>query len=318
MLRGMFACALLFITVGGAAAQSPESLRGTWALQVEGRNLLVLELEAGSRGFSGTLQRPTAIVLTPSSLGMSFSGVQSPIYTSQVKQVRSTPDGVVFSYAPPNTAAKEFLLQVRGSDVVQFAFDPSDADGPSVTLTRAARSTVVASDWAQGKTYFVRAPAPAPNAELAAIFTADQADRQAGLGIDWSRVGPRDEVRRKRVREMLDEGLLRAADDYFNAAFVFQHGGKPEDYLLAHSLAMASMALGRADASWIATATLDRFLQNIDRPQIFGTQYAAPSGGPVTQGKYDAALVPDSLRVVLGVPTRAQQEAQRKQFEQRK
>jgi hypothetical protein len=114
---------------------------------------------------------------------------------------------------------------------------------------------------------------------------------------------------------MLDEGLLRAADDYYYAAMVFQHGEAPEDYLLAHALAMAAQAAGRPDAAWTAAATLDRFLQNVDRAQIFGTQYVGETGEPLTQGKYDSALIPDSLRRALGVPTLEQQEAQRLQLE---
>jgi hypothetical protein len=313
-----FACLLLLASMGAVAAQSPQDLRGTWALQLDGRNLFVLKLEAGSQGLSGTLQRPTSVVLTPSNLGMGFSGVQRPIYTSQVSQRRSTPGGIVFSYTPPGGIAKEFLLRSEGNGMARFAFDASDPDGLSVLLTRAGDSAAVASDWEVRKSYFVRAPTQAPNAELAAIFAADQTDRRAGAAIDWSLVGPRDEARRKRVREMLDQSLLRAADDYYNAAFVFQHGSKPDDYLLAHALSMAAVALGRADASWISSATLDRFLQSVDRSQIFGTQYLAPPGGSVTQGKYDSALIPDSLRGVLGVPTRAQQETQRTQMEPHK
>jgi len=114
---------------------------------------------------------------------------------------------------------------------------------------------------------------------------------------------------------MLDEGLLRAADDYYYAAMIYQHGEEPDDYLLAHAFAMAAQAGGRPDAAWIAAASFDRFLHNIDRAQIFGTQYVSPTGEPVTQGKFDPALIPDSLRRALGVPTLEQQEVQRLQFE---
>jgi hypothetical protein len=117
------------------------------------------------------------------------------------------------------------------------------------------------------------------------------------------------------VRQMLDEGLLRAADDYYYAAMVFQHGEAPEDYLLAHAMAMAAQAAGRPDAAWIAAATLDRFLHKVDRAQIFGTQYVGGTGEPTTQGKFDTALIPDSLRRALGVPTLEQQETQRLEME---
>lgn len=155
---------------------------------------------------------------------------------------------------------------------------------------------------------------PASNAEMTAIFTADQADRQVAT-VDWSVVTPRDEARRQRTRGLLDAGQLRTADDYYAAAFVFQHGQKPEDYLMAHVLAMAAMKLGRGDASWIAAATLDRYLWNTDKPQVFGTQFRGlPPDVPFTQGQYDTALIPDALRTVLGVPTREQQQERMKEM----
>lgn len=55
-----------------------------------------------------------------------------------------------------------------------------------------------------------------------------QADRRS-TNMDWSVVEPRDTARRTRMRAILDAGQLRTADDYYAAAFVFQHGGKPED-----------------------------------------------------------------------------------------
>lgn len=154
---------------------------------------------------------------------------------------------------------------------------------------------------------------PTSNAELAAIFAADQADRQAA-NIDWSVVTPRDTARQRRVRALLDAGQLHTADDYYAAAYVFQHGQQAGDHLLAHVLAMAAMTLGRNDASWIAAATLDRYLQNTGQPQVFGTQYRGAPGGPVTQGQYDSALLPDSVRTVLRVPTREQQQQRLKQM----
>jgi hypothetical protein len=179
---------------------------------------------------------------------------------------------------------------------------------------RAQGSAVVAGGWDEEKRYYVRDAAP-PNAEIAAIFAADQADRQQLGSVDWTVVGPRDAARRARVRQMLDEGLLRAADDYYYAAMIYQHGEAPEDYVLAHAFAMAAQTAGRPDAAWIAAASFDRFLQNIGRAQIFGTQYVGQPGEPMTQGKFDSALIPDSLRRALGVPTLEQQEVQRLQFE---
>jgi hypothetical protein len=112
------------------------------------------------------------------------------------------------------------------------------------------------------------------NAEMAAIYAADQADRQPGAAaIDWSVVEPRDRARQARTRALLDAGALQSGDDFWHAAYVFQHGSEPNDYLLAHTLAMIATARGRDDAIWIAAATLDRYLQKSSRPQIYGTQF---------------------------------------------
>jgi hypothetical protein len=161
------------------------------------------------------------------------------------------------------------------------------------------------------------------NPEMTAIFDADQADRQAGPKIDWSAVGPRDAARQARTRALLDAGKLQSGTDFWHAAFVFQHG-QGKDYLLAHALAVIAVARGRPDATWIAAATLDRYLQSIGQPQIYGTQYTfrqkIVGGKPqrdsgATQEPYDRTLLSDALRVASGVPPQAEQEQRREAME---
>ncbi|HEY0627882.1 MAG TPA: hypothetical protein VGD23_00980 [Sphingomicrobium sp.] len=153
------------------------------------------------------------------------------------------------------------------------------------------------------------APARLPefptNAEMSAMYQADQAARKVA-DIDWAKLDLEDEVRRKRTRALLDAGALRSGDDYFHAAYIFQHGSEPSDYLLAHVLAVAAMKRGREDASWIAAATLDRYLQRIGQPQVLGTQYRCPGGQP-SMDPYQADLIPDSIREAVDVPVRAEQ-----------
>lgn len=154
---------------------------------------------------------------------------------------------------------------------------------------------------------------PEDNREMAAMFEADQAIRTA---IDPAklpdmtairRMIAEDAARRVKAEAMLREGRLTTAEDYYRAAFIFQHGSKPADYLLAHSLAMAAVARGKTEANWIAAATLDRYLMQIGQPQIYGTQYLrAKESGP-TMDPYDRSLIPDSLRTALGVPVQAEQ-----------
>jgi len=304
-------CALLLTAGGRVTAQSAGELDGTWALKVEGQNLVVLTLAEGPEGLQGTMQWPAVIIWTPAPSGIVISGVQGAVFSASIKEVRAESSGRVITYATPDGDSNQSILHLDEENRLSFDLVAENPGIARVTFVRADSSAVVAPEWDKEARYYVRDPAPPSNTEIAAIFAADQADRQQLATIDWAVVGPRDEARRTRLRQMLDEGLLRAADDYYYAAMVYQHGETPEDYLLAHALAMTAQAAGRPDAAWIAAATFDRFLHNVDRAQIFGTQYVGGSGEPLTQGKYDSALIPDSLRRALGVPTLEQQEQQR-------
>jgi hypothetical protein len=133
---------------------------------------------------------------------------------------------------------------------------------------------------------------------------------------DWEKIGKSDAERRTRTRALLDTGALHAAADYRKAAFVFQHGDKPDDYLLAHTLALVAVTKGDQGASWIAAASLDRYLHAIHQPQIYGTQFVSPDpSAPMSQGAYNSALVPDALRTELGVPVMAAQVEQMKRLQ---
>lgn len=164
------------------------------------------------------------------------------------------------------------------------------------------------------------ASVPTDNAEMAAIFVADQAVRQ---NIDPARFRDRafveqmnadDAARRERTRALLDAGALQTGEDFRAAAFVFQHGSTPEDYLLAHSLAVTGVAKGSKQAAWIAAASLDRFLQSVDRKQIYGTQTRMMNVGEPTLEPYDRNLLPAAVRAAAGVPNLAEQDARLEQF----
>ncbi len=153
--------------------------------------------------------------------------------------------------------------------------------------------------------------------EMKRIFDEDQAARKQSSQIDWSVVDKSDAERRERTRQLMARGALNTGEDYERAAFIFQHGKKPDDFLLAHTLAMIAVAKGQRSALWIASATLDRYLQSIEKPQIFGTQYMFMSDKPGTQEPYDRTLVSDTLRKELGVKSQAEQERQLKEFEEK-
>ena len=147
------------------------------------------------------------------------------------------------------------------------------------------------------------------------IFDEDQKVRQMGLfNIDWASVRKSDAERRRATMKLLNEGALHSGEDFVWAAFIFQHGSGPNDFLLAHTLAMIAMKKGYTDAIWIASATLDRYLQSIKQPQIYGTQFLTPKGGSTTQEPYNRTLISDALRHELQVPGLAAQAAQCKQY----
>lgn len=178
-----------------------------------------------------------------------------------------------------------------------------------VAALTACSALCLGQAWAQ--TASLPSPSGAPassNPEMQRLFDEDQADRRGdATALDWGQITLHDGPRRTAVAKLLEAGALRTGQDFLQAAFVFQHGRAPNDFLLAHTLAMVAVAKGERSALWIASASLDRYLQAIERPQIFGTQYDIPGQGEPSQGLYDRDLVADALRLELGVPSQAEQ-----------
>lgn len=152
----------------------------------------------------------------------------------------------------------------------------------------------------------------ADNAELKQIYDADQKDREAppGKALDWETIGLRDTARQKRVRELIEKRRLNTGKDYERAAMVFQHGEGSNDILLAHVLAVTAIGKGDLDARWLAAAALDRFLQRIGQPQVFGTQFSSKTENGQqtwTMEPYNRSLIAPNLRDANCVPDQAHQ-----------
>jgi hypothetical protein len=136
------------------------------------------------------------------------------------------------------------------------------------------------------------------NAELAKIFADDQAAREHQFTMSAAQVAEMvkaDGPRRKRVRDLLDAGSLHTAEDYVRAAFLFQHGGEPNDYLLAHVLGLIATKMDGSGA-WISAATLDRYLLTTGKPQIFGL-------GLDDKQPFDKGLITDGMRQAVCAPS---------------
>ena len=162
------------------------------------------------------------------------------------------------------------------------------------------------------------------NEEMTKIFEADQKDRQGAMNISqeqWKQIDARDVQRRGQVRKLLESGVLVTGEDFEHAAFVFQHGKQPSDYLMAHILAVAAIVRGDTRARWISAATLDRYLQSIKQLQVFGTQYTwkdTPEGRESSQEPYDRGFMSDALRREFCVSTLPEQEGNVKAISDRK
>lgn len=153
--------------------------------------------------------------------------------------------------------------------------------------------------------------------EVHKLYIEDQRDRGVGTkaALSGIELSTRDQERRARVHQMLKAGLLETAQDFHDAAFIYQHGQTSEDYLLAHVLATVAVAKGDNKSLWISAATLDRYLYAIHKPQVFGTQYHWTDDQPVTQEPYERTLIPDQLRAVLCVPSVKQQAENLRDFQ---
>ena len=307
-------CALLVMAAAPALGQDRDP-EGLWALRADGQILALLDLRRDPRtagAWTGEWIRPESFTIDQSGL---VSEIGGPVVRRSIRNGRSRADSIDLAIAGrmQEAAPDDFVFRQLTSDMAELKL--KDAPIAPFALARVAAGTTVSTDWDGSRRYALTIPPRRSNPEMTALFEADQAARQAGAAVDWSVVEQEDQVRRARTKQLLDAGALQSADDHYHAAFVFQHGGGPNDYLMAHSLALIAAARGRPDATWIAAASLDRYLQSIGHRQIYGTQYRTPQNSPATQEPYDRTLVPDALRQALGVPPQAEQERQRAEFD---
>jgi hypothetical protein len=162
-------------------------------------------------------------------------------------------------------------------------------------------------------------PVPIP-ANIHQLYIDDQSDRGVKGLAPSGQYGAdriqRDTMRREEARSLMSAGELKTAQDFHDAAFIFQHGLQADDYLLAHILAIEAIVKGDASSKWIAASTLDRYLQAIGKSQVFGTQYSGSTNEKgTTQEPYDRILIPDALRNDFCVPDLAQQKKNLKDFD---
>jgi hypothetical protein len=146
------------------------------------------------------------------------------------------------------------------------------------------------------------------NEELRQLIQADHSDRSTN-DIDWAVVDQRDKARAARVLGLLGEAKIRTAEDYYNAAMIFQHGSSAEDIQLALALATLASRLApdHPAPKWLMAAAWDRYMIWKKQPQWYGTQSQIDR----VSGKHLlypvlANAVSDEERAQMAVPPLAQ------------
>jgi hypothetical protein len=308
--------ALLLVVCGAVTGAGAAGPNGLWVLNLGPRTLLILSITAppaSGRSISGWLSQPSNFQTD----GWSFSQVTRPVKTRPI--IASSWHGAVLSITvqdPANLSHKDTLLFTLKNET-QAQLRIAGLSLPPLELIRAHGTPVIATDWDKAKTYSPDDGAVS-NPEMKRIFEEDQRVRPAGVKIDWTSVNKSDAGRREATRKLLKADALHTGEDFTWAAFVFQHGSAPSDFLLAHTLAIIALQKGYGRANWIAAATLDRYLQSVHQSQIYGTQFPTPKGRPTTQEPYDRGLVSDTVRRRLGVPIQSEQDEQRKQYDRQR
>lgn len=282
---------------------------GLWALRIGNATMFQIEIRRDGAAWTGTWIRSA-------DFGVDADGkirTGGPLIRRVASDGRTHSDSSVgLTFDDPRPGAMPDTFRIRAIDQTHAEAYYSGGRMGAIMLVRTTAAIPVVTGPARTFTYAPHNDWPT-NAEMTALFDADQGDRRAA-NIDWSVVGPADERRRARTQQLIDAGALHSGDDFLHAAFVFQHGGGSDAFLKAHLLAMVAIARGNRGAIWIASATLDRYLQSIGQAQVTGTQFMIRDG-KASQDPYNRALLSDALRQALNVPPLAEQEEQRKRFE---
>lgn len=313
VLRFSIVCCLSLLT--GACVKvtvPPQKFGGAWTMSLGQRTFMVLQLTESGGKVTGTLSRPESFQVDSS--GFRFSHITSVEAKEAITSATIQNDQLRFVTANPKDKedTSEYEMTLTSKD--QASLKITDAPLDAWNLTRSSGNSVasVAKDWDPQRSYTVEDSAVS-NTEMQRIYDEDQKPRQKPGELSaekWTVLNEQDAERRRLTRQLLADGKLRTGEDFARAAFIFQHGSSPDDFLLAHTLATIAVAKGDEEAIWITTATLDRYLHSAGKPQIYGTQFKA--GSSATQEPFNRDLISDALRRQLGVPSLSAQQEQQK------
>jgi hypothetical protein len=268
----------------------------------------VLVLRQNDDRVAGTLSMPEQFEVGQS--GLHFTKLSNRVAQRTIANVESQGNRLRFLAVNPKNSPHSDVFDMTLMGPEEATLKLSDAPFDPWTLKRLPRGAVaaVATDWDATRSYSQDDSVPS-SAEMRQIFQSDQQPRQQWTTLSElqrAAITKDDAERRRLTRQLLADGRLHTAEDFQSAAVIFQHSITPEDYLLAHTLAMVAVAKGDASALWIASATLDRYLQAVGKPQVYGTQFPQS----MTQEPYNRELISDALRRQLDVPPLSEQQKQ--------
>jgi hypothetical protein len=309
-------CLLGIVTSCAPGNSAFREFVGTWVMKLGSDTFMVITLRSDGQQLKGTVKRPQQFMTT--SDGTHFTHITPTVKEWAIAKGAIKDDHLHFVAMNPDDKADndEYDMGLAGKD--QALIKITDAPFEPWHFARSGNAdTAVFTAWSQDHSYRLEANVPS-NSEMAKIVDEDQKARTGNFfkmseqeRLELSR---QDADRRTRTRQLLEGGQLHTGEDFSRAATVFQHGSMPEDYLLAHSLAIVAVSKGDDTALWTSTAALDRYLQSIGRPQIYGTQFKPEGKNGVTQEPYNRELISDAIRLQLGATTLATQQEQLKQY----
>lgn len=229
-----------------------------------------------------------------------------------------------------SSGRREFALASRRVVVMIRATMPSDVNATrAVVLVICSLLSLGSSARALGQQDKPKQAPTIPNLpdakpEILDLVLQDQWDRCNDMFGSNHQVDPctikptiveHDAARHSKAKELLAQGKVETGREYFFVALLFQHSGDPNELMLAHVLAVTAASKGFFRAKWMAAATMDRYLQSINQPQIFGTQFKR-AAGEWTMEPYSRTAISDSLRGQWCVVSLAEQEKVLKAYEQ--
>ena len=151
------------------------------------------------------------------------------------------------------------------------------------------------------------------NPEIAQMFKEDQDVRQGEFTQDKIKLMiDGDAKRMKRISELLKKNQLRTGQDFYYAAFLYQHGATFAEYQTAHELSLCAMVLGHKGGKWIGAASYDRMLRSCGHRQRWATQYGMAAGKTVLQAFDPAGMSDFQRKSVVGLTL---EEAKNRKFD---